>query len=190
MHTENVCILHIGILYSSKCCTNLIKYLQIKNRLSSLNAFCATPDGTGHIPRKTKRLDKNASSVKARSGAGVVHADLVSPAGNAGLWLQWGSALAAAELGAGGSLQAARGVAEVGGWPVVGGQARLLSQLGILEAGMVQVLGHSGCLAWTVVRCLALLLLLLSRLLAFLLVGLFDITVMCTGNRKKESRCW
>lgn len=182
MHTESVCILHIGILYSSKCCTNLIKYLQIKNRLSSLNVFWKTPGGTGHILHKTKRPDKNASSVKARSGAGVVHADLVSPAGNTGLWLQWGSDLAVAELGAGGSLQAASGVAEVGGWPVVGGQARLLSRLGILEAGMVQVLGHSGCLAWTVVRCLALLmlLLLLPRLLAFLLVGLFDITVMCT----------
>lgn len=173
MHTENVCILHIGILYSSKCCSNLIKYLQIKNRLSSLNVFCKTPGGTGHILHKTKWPDKNASSVKARSSTGVVHADLVRPAGSAGLWLQWGS-----DLGAGGSLQAAIGVAEVGGWPVVGGHAQLLSRLGILEAGTVQVLGHSGCLAWTVVRCLALLL--LPRLLALLLVGLFDITVMCT----------
>lgn len=49
-------------------------------------------------------------------------------------------------LGAIWGLQAA-GVAEVGGRPVVKGQARLRSLLGELHAGPVQVLGHSCCLA-------------------------------------------
>lgn len=77
-----------------------------------------------------------------------MHADLVSSAGNVGLWIQRGSdGLGVSVLGAVRSLQAGGGVAEVGGGPVVGGQARLLSVLGILHAGPVQVLGHSGCLA-------------------------------------------
>lgn len=99
-----------------------------------------------HIPNKTK-VRPFPSSVKARSGAGVVQVDLVSPVSNVGLWFQRGSDLAAAELRASGSLQVAGGEAEVGSRPLVGGQAGLLCLLGVLEGGMVQMLGHSCCLA-------------------------------------------
>lgn len=75
-----------------------------------------------------------------------MHADLVSPAGDVGLWIQGGSdGLAVAVLGTVGSLQAGRGVADVGGRPEVRGQAQLWSLLCELHAGQVQVLGH--CLA-------------------------------------------
>ena len=78
-------------------------------------------------------------------------------------------------LGAIGSRQTGGGVAEVGGGPVVG-------LLGILQAGPVQALGHSGCLAGTVVHHLLLL------LLTLLLVGLPDITVMCTAKHTQGQR--
>lgn len=77
-----------------------------------------------------------------------MHADLVSPAGDAGLWIQGGTdGLGVGVLGTTRSLQAGRGLAEVGGRPVVRGQAWLRSLLGVLHARTVQVLSHSGCLA-------------------------------------------
>ncbi len=133
---------------------------------------------------------ENQSSVKARSRAGVVHADLVRLVGNTGLWIQWGSdGLAVAVLGTVWSLQAAGRVAEVGGRPVVRGQAWLRSLLGILHGGPVQILSHSGCLTWTVVHRLTLLLV-LAGLLALLLVGLFDIAVMCTRKIGTKQQLW
>lgn len=77
-------------------------------------------------------------------------------------------------------------MAEEGGGSVVWAQAWLQGLLRILYGGPVQVLGHSGCLARTVVQRLTLLLLLLPGLLALLLVGLFDITVMCTERQEQS----
>lgn len=77
-----------------------------------------------------------------------MHADLVGPAGEAGLWVQGGGdGLDAAVLTDGRSMQVGCRVTEVGDRPVVLGQARLWSLLGILYSGPVQVLSHSGCLA-------------------------------------------
>lgn len=77
-----------------------------------------------------------------------MHADLVGPAGDAGLEVQGGGErLNAAVLTDGRSVQVGCRVAEVGDGPVVLGQARLWSLLRILHSRPVQVLSHSGCLA-------------------------------------------
>lgn len=69
-----------------------------------------------------------------------MHADLVGPVGNAGLWILRGADGLRVAVG---SLQA-----EVGGGPVVRGQGRLRrGLLGVLQAVPVQVLGHGSCLA-------------------------------------------
>lgn len=122
----------------------------------------------------------NPSSVKARSSASIVHADLECPVGNVRLWVQRrGDGLGVDALGAVGI-----GVAEVGGRQVVRGCDWLWSLLGVLRICSVEVL------SWGVVNCLTLLLLLVG-LLTLLLVGLFDVTVMCTVERRgKELHCW
>lgn len=117
-----------------------------------------------------------------------MHADLVGPAGDAGLGVQGGGdGLDAAVLTAARSVQAGGRVAEVGGGPGVGAQALLWSLLGVLSSGPVQVLSHSGCLAGAVVPSLALLLRLLLLLLALLFVGLFHVAVVCAAKQEEAA---
>lgn len=174
----------------SKCCTKYIRSLQIKNTYFFFTVLDYVQEKQITIyyvlpPKKKKKRPsgKGPSSVEARGGACVVHADLVSPVGNAGLWILGGGEGLRVVVG---RLQAGGRVAEVGGGPVVRGQAWLRrGLLGILQAGAVQVLGHSDCRPRTVEHCVALLLL-LAGLLALLLVGLFDVTLVCTGKKQEQ----
>lgn len=163
------------------------RLFKLKTRFFSFIMFrSGKTDSNIFSPPPPKRPDlEKPSSVKARCGAGVVHADLESPVGEVRLWLQWGGdGLGVDVLGAIRTLQAGSGVAEVGGRPVVRGLAWLRRLLGVLHAWLAEVLG------WGVVNRLTLLLLLVG-LLTLLLVGFFDITVMCTGKRRdKELHCW
>lgn len=106
-------IAHYLTPYDSKCCTNLIKTLQIKNTFSIIKCIPLCSRET-HLPFPQTNPEK-PSSVKARSSTGVVHADLVSPVGEARLWFLGGSSDG---LGVGvGGLEAGSRVAEVGGRP-------------------------------------------------------------------------
>lgn len=97
------------------------------------------------------------SPVEAGSGAGVVQADLVGPAGDAGLGFQGGGGLASA-----GSLQAGRWVAQVGRWA---------------RRGVLQVRRRSGHLAGAAVGGLTL-------LLDLLLAGLLHVAVVRSAMRE------